>query len=63
LGVELNFGGNGTTDNLGATGDSRTGGHHIIAIAEEMSRGLSPAFVITQLPHIRRPPAGTNSKS
>jgi len=45
--VELNFGGNGLTDNFGAAGDSRTGGHHIITLAEEMKRGLPPAFVIT----------------
>jgi len=40
--VELNFGGNGATDNFGAAGDSLTGGHHIITIAEEMARGLRP---------------------
>jgi len=45
--IELNFGGTGTNDNFGAPGDSRTGAHHIITIAEEMSRGLSPVFVIT----------------
>jgi hypothetical protein len=44
----LNFGGNGKTDNYGATGDSTTGGHHIIGLAEAMKRGLSPDFVITQ---------------
>ncbi|HEX7562760.1 MAG TPA: hypothetical protein VF396_05800, partial [Bradyrhizobium sp.] len=36
--AELNFGGFGTNDNFGATGDSRTGGHHIISIAETMAR-------------------------
>jgi len=46
--TELNFGGNGTTDNFGAAGDSRTGGHHILSVAESMARGLSPAMVITQ---------------
>ncbi|MEH1982372.1 MAG: hypothetical protein V7L27_24400 [Nostoc sp.] len=45
---ELNFGGNGKTDNYGASGDSRTGGHHIISLAETMKRKLSPEFVITQ---------------
>ncbi len=45
--IELNFGGTGVNDNYGAAGDSRTGAHHIITIAEEMSRGLSPEFVIT----------------
>lgn len=46
--VELNFGGAGTMDNNGAAGDSRTGGHHIIGIAETMARGLSPLLDITQ---------------
>ena len=46
--MELNFGGFGTNDNYGAPGDSRTGGHHIMSIAETMVRGLSPAMVITQ---------------
>jgi len=45
---ELNFGGNGKTDNYGASGDSRTGSHHIISLAETMKRKLSPEFVITQ---------------
>src|SRR5882762_5861588 len=41
---ELNFGGNGVTDNFGGgSGNSKTGGHHIITIAEAMVRGLSPA--------------------
>ena len=46
--TELSFGGNGATDNYGAAGDSRTGAHHIIGIAESMARGLSPKLVITQ---------------
>jgi hypothetical protein len=46
--TEFNFGGNGATDNYGAPGDSRTGAHHIIGIAESMARGLSPKLVITQ---------------
>lgn len=45
--AELNFGGTGVNDDYGAAGDSRTGAHHILGLAEEMSRGLSPAFVIT----------------
>ena len=36
--VELNFGGAGATDNHGAAGDSRTGGRHILGIAEHGSR-------------------------
>ena len=46
--AEFNFGGNGATDNYGAPGDSRTGAHHIIGIAESMARGLAPKLVITQ---------------
>jgi hypothetical protein len=45
---ELNFGGNGTTDLFGSPGSSKTGGHHIIGVAEAMKRGLPPAFVIAQ---------------
>ena len=41
--AELNFGGNGTTDNYGAAGNSKgTGAHHILGVAETMKRGLSP---------------------
>jgi hypothetical protein len=60
--IELNFGGAGTTDNFGAPGDSRTGGHHIITIAEEMARGLSPAFVITQACAHSAPTSGNEYK-
>jgi hypothetical protein len=45
---ELKFGGNGETDNYGAKGDSSTGAHHIISLAETMKRALPPEFVITQ---------------
>lgn len=41
---ELNFGGNGKTDNYGKPGDSKTGAHHIIGIAEAMKRKLSLLF-------------------
>lgn len=61
--VELNFGGTGTGDGFGgAAGDSRTGGHHIITIAEEMARGLSPAFVITQASAHSAPTSGNEFK-
>jgi len=60
--IELNFGGFGATDNNGLVGDSRTGGHHIITIAEEMSRGLSPAFVITQASAHSAPTSGNEYK-
>jgi hypothetical protein len=46
--AELNFGGAGKTDKFGTPGDSRTGGHHIIGIAETMKRGLPAAFVVAQ---------------
>lgn len=61
--AELNFGGFGATDNFGGTaGDSRTGGHHIITIAEEMTRGLSPEFVITQACAHSAPTSGNEYK-
>lgn len=61
--VELNFGGTGTGDGFGGTaGDSRTGGHHIVTIAEEMARGLSPAFVITQASAHSAPTSGNEYK-
>ena len=60
--AELNFGGNGATDNNGAAGDSRTGGHHIMSVAEAMKRGLSPAFVITQACAHSAPTSGNEFK-
>jgi hypothetical protein len=60
--AELNFGGNGTADNAGATGDSRTGGHHILSVAESMARGLPPAFVITQASAHSNPSLGNEFK-
>jgi hypothetical protein len=59
---ELNFGGNGLTDNFGAAGNSKTGGHHIISVAEAMVRGLSPAFVITQASAHSTPTSGNEYK-
>jgi hypothetical protein len=46
--AEMNIGGNGVSDNYGLVGDSRTGAHHILSLAESISRGLPPGFVITQ---------------
>jgi hypothetical protein len=60
--TELNFGGTGVNDNFGAAGDSRTGGHHIIGVAETMKRGLSPAFVITQACAHSAPTSGNEFK-
>jgi hypothetical protein len=59
---ELNIGGNGLTDNNGAAGNSKTGGHHILSIAEAMARGLSPAFVITQASAHSNPSLGNEYK-
>jgi hypothetical protein len=59
---ELNFGGNGVTDANGAAGNSKTGGHHIMSVAEAMSRGLSPAFVITQACAHSAPTSGNEYK-
>ncbi len=46
--AELNFAGNGRTDNYGSAGDSQTGAHHILGLAESMKRKLPADFVITQ---------------
>lgn len=60
--TELNFGGTGTDDNFGAAGDSRTGGHHILGIAETMARGLSPELVVTQASAHSAPTLGNEFK-
>jgi hypothetical protein len=61
--AEFNFGGNGSTDNFGGTpGDSRTGGHHIMSVAETMKRGFPPAFVITQACAHSAPTSGNEYK-
>ena len=46
--IEMNFGGNGKTDAWGAAGNTKTGAHHMIGIAESMARGMPVPFVITQ---------------
>lgn len=60
--AELNFGGAGKVDNDGAPGDSRTGGHHIIGVAETMKRGLEPDFVIAQASAHSAPTLGNEYK-
>lgn len=45
--AELDFAGNGKTDNNGLEGNSKTGAHHILGLAEAMKRGLPPDFVVT----------------
>lgn len=60
---ELNIGGAGANlDNYGGVGDSRTGGHHILSIAEAMLRGFSPAFIITQASAHSAPTSGNEFK-
>lgn len=60
---ELNIGGSGAgLDNAGAAGDSRTGGHHILSIAEAMLRGFTPAFLITQASAHSTPTNGNEYK-
>ena len=46
--AEFNFGGNGQTDADGSKGDSRTGGHHILGVAESMARDLPAPFIVIQ---------------
>lgn len=60
--TELSFGGNGRTDAWGAAGDSRTGAHHIITIAEMMKRGLAPELVITMASAHSNPTSGNEYK-
>lgn len=60
--AEFNFGGAGTLDAWGAAGDSRTGGHHILGIAESMARGLSPLMVVTQASAHSAPTLGNEYK-
>jgi hypothetical protein len=59
---EMQIGGNGATDNYGSPGDSRTGSHHILSIAETMKRGLAPGFVITQASAHSAPSGGNEYK-
>jgi hypothetical protein len=60
--TELNFGGAGINDAWGTPGDSRTGGHHIISIAESMTRGMPPELVITQASAHSAPTSGNEYK-
>jgi hypothetical protein len=60
--AELNFGGNGVTDAFGASGNSKTGAHHIIGVAETMKRNLAPDFVITQACAHSNPTSGNEYK-
>lgn len=59
---ELPLGGNGRTDNYGAPGDSRTGGHHILGLAETMARHLPPELIIAQASAHSAPTLGNEYK-
>jgi hypothetical protein len=59
---ELPLGGNGSTDDNGKPGNSRTGAHHILGIAETMDRGLRPEFVIAQASAHSAPTLGNEYK-
>jgi len=59
---EFNFGGTGHNDNYGAPGDSRTGAHHILGLAETMARGLPPGMVIAQASAHAAPTLGNEYK-
>jgi hypothetical protein len=60
--AERGFGGNGKTDKYGAPGDSKTGAHHIIGLAETMKRGLPPELVVTQASAHSVPSGGNEYK-
>lgn len=59
---EMVFGGLGSNDNNGQHGDSRTGAHHILGLAESMARQLSPLLVITQASAHAAPTLGNEYK-
>lgn len=56
--TEMNFGGNGKTDVWGAPGSTKTGGHHLIGLAESMARGMPPVFLLSQASAHGAPTAG-----
>ena len=60
--TEFNFGGTGTNDDYGAAGDSRTGGHHILSLAESIARNFPALFVVTQASAHSAPTLGDEYK-
>ncbi len=60
--AEFSFGGNGLSDSNGAAGDSRTGGHHILSLAESIARNLPAPFVIAQASAHSAPTLGSEYK-
>lgn len=59
---ELNFGGNGVADSDGSAGNSKTGAHHILGLAETMKRGFDPVLVIAQASAHSAPTLGNEFK-
>ncbi len=59
---EFSFGGNGVSDSNGAAGDSRTGGHHLLSLAESIARDLPAQFVIAQASAHSAPTLGNEYK-
>ena len=59
---ELSFGGNGVADNYGNAGNSKTGAHHILGLAETMKRGFDPVLVIAQASAHSAPTMGNEFK-
>ena len=60
--AELNFGGNGVNDAAGQAGNSKTGAHHILGLAEAMKRNLPAEFIITQASAHTNPTSGSEYK-
>lgn len=60
--AELNFGGNGTSDAAGQAGNSKTGAHHILGLAEAMKRNFPAEFIITQASAHTNPTSGNEYK-
>lgn len=56
--IEMNYGGNGKTDAWGAPGNTKTSSHHIMGVAEAISRGMPPVLVITHASAHGAPNAG-----
>ncbi len=59
---EMNFGGLGKNDDFGKPGNSRTGAHHILSLAETMARGLPGRVIITQASAHSAPTLGNEYK-
>lgn len=56
--AEMNFGGAGKNDAWGSPGSTKTGGHHLMGVAESIARGMPVPFVIAQASAHGAPNAG-----